>query len=93
MYHGARAVTFAVVQGDDYERHSVLPRNLPGTLDDPSRREAELTSARLLRNQADYDPYPSSHPDWEAEARALAATAADFLQACEVFATTNGYVT
>jgi hypothetical protein len=55
-------------------------------------REAELTDARLLRNQADYDCYPVGHASWEMDARALAATAAAFLVAFEDFALTNGHV-
>jgi uncharacterized protein (UPF0332 family) len=92
MYHAARAVTFGTIAGDDHERHSVLPRNLPATFDDPPRREAELTSARLLRNLADYDPYPTNHPEWEPDARHLASTASDFLQACDSLAKTNGLI-
>lgn len=90
MYHGARAIVYATHQGDDFEKHAVLPRNLPTSLPDRGVRELELTDARLLRNQADYDPYPVSEHDWEAEARQLATTAAAFVQGCEDFALTNG---
>ncbi|MEU5609477.1 HEPN domain-containing protein [Streptomyces sparsogenes] len=92
MYHAARAVVFAANRGDDYERHNVLPRNLPTALQDSAVRESELTNARLLRNQADYDVYPLNESEWEGDARALSVTAANFLQACESFASTNGYI-
>lgn len=92
MYHGARAVTYAVTAGDDYEKHVVLPRNLPTSMVDVAARETELTDARLLRNQADYDPYPSINTDWETDARKLAGTAAAFLLACEDFALVNGHI-
>ncbi|MFI2113153.1 hypothetical protein ACH489_01695 [Streptomyces rubiginosohelvolus] len=92
MYQAARAIVFAETRGDDYERHNILPRNLPPTLEDSATREAELTNARLLRNQADYDVYPLSDSDWETDARALAATAVNFLQICETFASTNGHI-
>ena len=92
MYHAARAITFGVNQGDDFERHSDLPRHLPPSIDDPVRREGELTAARLLRNQADYDPYPAGHADWEADARQLAPTAAEFVQACEDTARLEGHI-
>ncbi|MGW0494956.1 HEPN domain-containing protein [Streptomyces sp. NPDC003007] len=92
MYHGARAIVFAENRGDDYERHSILPRNLPPTLPNSATRESELTDARLLRNQADYDAYPLNESEWEADARALAVTAANFLQECESFASMNGYI-
>lgn len=92
MYHSARAITFAETQGDDHEKHSVLPRHLPATLANRPTREQELTDARLLRNQADYDPYPAAEPDWEADARRLAVGAASFLQACEDHALANGLI-
>jgi uncharacterized protein (UPF0332 family) len=92
MYHAARAIVFAEVQGDDYERHIVLPRNLPSQMEDVTLRESELTDARLLRNKADYDIYPHGHIGWETDARTLAGTAAAFVSACEVFALANGFV-
>jgi uncharacterized protein (UPF0332 family) len=92
MYHAARAIVFAVMRGDDYQRHNDLPRNLPPTMTDVATREVELTAARLLRNEADYDPYPANSGDWEPDARQLAATSANFVQACEDFALLNGHV-
>jgi uncharacterized protein (UPF0332 family) len=92
MYHAARAIVFADFGGDDHERHSVLPRNLPALLPDAILREQQLIDARLLRNEADYDVYPFSLPEWESDARKLAITAADFVQACEDFALDKGYV-
>lgn len=92
MYQAARAIAFAETKGDDHERHNILPRNLPAGIDNPVAREAELTDARLLRNQADYDIYPIKESDWESDARALSATSANFVQMCESFALTNGYI-
>lgn len=92
MYHSARAIVFAVTQGDDYERHSVLPRNLPSSLDHRSTRESELTDARLLRNQADYDPYPAQDGRWNHDARSLGVVSSSFVQSCEDFALENGYL-
>ncbi|MFJ8711366.1 HEPN domain-containing protein [Streptomyces anulatus] len=92
MYHAARAVVFAENRGDDHERHNVLPRNLPPTLPNSANRENELTDARLLRNQADYDSYPLNESEWAADARTLSVTAANFLQEFEQFAATNGYI-
>ncbi|WP_133890666.1 hypothetical protein [Streptomyces sp. BK208] len=92
MYQAARAITFADTKGDDHERHNVLPRNLPGAIENSALRETELVDARLLRNQADYDIYPIKESDWEDDARALSVTAAQFLQICESFALTNGYI-
>jgi signal peptidase len=90
MYHAARAVIFALNQGDDHERHGVLARNLPTRMDDVHGREAELTEARLLSNQAEYDPHPPGHPAWEEQARALSVTASRFVGACEEYAFSNG---
>lgn len=92
MYHAARAVVFAVTAGDDHERHSVLPRKLPASMTNRARRENELTSARLLRNEADYDPYPASESEWERDARTLSVIAAHFVQECEEFALLNGLI-
>lgn len=92
MYHAARAITFAFHVGDDYQAHRILPRNLPSTLTDVAKREVQLTDARLLRNLADYDPYPTSQSDWESDARQLSVVASEFCQACEDFALQNGYI-
>lgn len=92
MYHAARAVTFAEAKGDDHQKHSVLPRHLPSGIANVSQLEVQLTDARLLRNEADYDPYPAKPPDWEVDARRLAVTAANFVQACEDFALMSGHI-
>ncbi len=92
MYHAARSIVFAEMQGDDYQAHADLPRHLPLGLPNVQIRQQELLGARLLRNEADYDPYPSGASDWEQDARRLTVTAADFVQACEDFALTNGYI-
>ena len=92
MYHSARAISFAHHGGDDFENHTKLSRNLPSTIVDCVDRETELTAARLLRNEADYETYPVSATAWQLEAIALSATAATFLQHCETFALENGYV-
>ena len=92
MYHAARSIVYADFGGDDHEKHSVLPRKLPAHLPDIILREQQLTGARLLRNEADYDVYPSSLSEWEDDARALATIAAEFVQACEDFALDKGYV-
>ena len=92
MYHAARAVVFAEEQGDDYERHNILPHHMPSAMVDIVLRETELRDARLLRNQADYDCYPVGHSGWEVDARTLASVAANFVRAFEDHALTNGHV-
>ncbi|WP_084075971.1 HEPN domain-containing protein [Demequina sp. NBRC 110052] len=85
MYHVARAAAFVAFRGDDYERHAVLPQNLPSDLRDVDALSQDLQFARLLRNDADYDPYPASDQVWEADARGLSATASSFCAVVEQF--------
>lgn len=92
MYHAARAIVFGVHQGDDFERHSDLPRNLPSSMPGVASHEAALTQARLLRNQADYDPYPASDEAWEFDARSLASTAASFVNDFEQYALSRSLI-
>ena len=92
MYHSARAITFAVTVGDDHQSHPSLPRNLPPGLPKRAQREVELTDARLIRNQADYDCYPTIETEWRQDARRLAPVAADFVGTCEDFALLNGFI-
>jgi hypothetical protein len=92
MYHAARSIVYADFRGDDHERHNVLPRHLPTRLPGKLTREQQLTDARLLRNEADYDVYPFNVSEWESDARRLAITATEFVKACEDFALTEGYV-
>ena len=92
MYHAARSIVFAETRGDDYERHNIIARHLPPALPDQALRRQQLTEARLLRNQADYDVYPFTVSEWEPDSRRLAITAADFVHTCEDFALDKGYV-
>ena len=92
MYHAARAICFGYHRGDDFQRHSRLPNNLPPTLTDNVRWTQELHSARLVRNMADYDLYPSALADWEGDAVALAIVAPEFLGTCEDFAMNTGLI-
>jgi hypothetical protein len=92
MYHAARSIVYADFRGDDHERHNVLARHLPVKLPDLAMREQQLTDARFLRNEADYDVYPFSMAEWESDARQLAITATEFVKACEDFALIEGYV-
>lgn len=92
MYHAARAITFAAWQGDDHQQHSVIAGKLPNDLPDQAARAAELTYARSLRNEADYDIYPTRELVWESDARDLATVAAKFVRECEDFAVGKDYV-
>jgi uncharacterized protein (UPF0332 family) len=92
MYHAARSVVYAETRGDDYEKHHVVVRHLPTQMPNRAKREQQLTNARFLRNEADYDVYPFSILEWADDARTLSIAASDFVQACEEFALTKGYV-
>lgn len=92
MYHGARAICFGYHKGDDYQRHSVLPNNLPSAFPDIARWASELNGARLVRNMADYDIYPRAMSDWENDSVTLSVTASEFLAECENFAMSAGLV-
>ncbi len=92
MYHAARSIVYAETRGDDYEKHHIIARHLPPQMPNLVKREQQLTNARFLRNEADYDVYPFNFSEWEADAKFLSITASDFVQACEEFALTEGYV-
>jgi len=92
MYHAARSVVYAETRGDDYEKHHVVVRHLPAQMPNRAKREQQLANARFLRNEADYDVYPFSISEWADDARMLSITATDFVQGCEEFALTKGYV-
>lgn len=77
-YHALRAATFKATGGDDHEKHSDLPNHLPEDLPDPAASKNGLTTARLARNRADYDPYPKNDSAWRLaadETMAFAKTA------------------
>ncbi|WP_172671131.1 HEPN domain-containing protein [Rhodococcus sp. RD6.2] len=92
MYHAARAVVFADSKGDDHQGHSVLPNHLPTNLDGRARWVQDLKFARLIRNEADYDLYPTKIADWSGDARGLAVIASDFTVACNDYALSEGLV-
>jgi uncharacterized protein (UPF0332 family) len=68
MYHALRACLFAYHRGDDFEKHSVLPLNIPPDFDPAVDWEQKMKNARLTRNRADYDLYPKSNTAWRADA-------------------------
>jgi hypothetical protein len=71
FYHAFRAVSFFVHNGDDHEKHSILPTKIPGNFPQASYWQNMLKDARELRNQADYSPYPKSREAWRADAERL----------------------
>lgn len=92
MYHGARAICFGYHKGDNYQKHSVLPNNLPLNFPNIARWANELNNARLVRNMADYDLYPRASSDWQNDSVSLSVAASEFLAECENFAMSAGLV-
>ncbi|WP_084356823.1 HEPN domain-containing protein [Mycolicibacterium wolinskyi] len=92
MYHAARAICFGHHRGDNYQKHSVLPNNLPASLPNAARWANELNDARLVRNMADYDLYPRNASDWMNDSVSLSVVASEFLAECEDFAVNVGIV-
>ncbi len=80
MYHAARAAAYLNKGGDDYEHHSKVSSGLPPTLANLGIWQNEFNDARLRRNEADYDPYPQSHPQFANVSRTQYTIAAAFLQ-------------
>ena len=64
MYHAMRAVVFFKVGGDDYQDHSKLPKYIPGDFPNQLTWQNDLKDARLRRNEADYEAYPTSDSDF-----------------------------
>lgn len=71
MYHTMRAVVYFDNEGDDHEAHSKLPTHAPGDFTQKAYWENELKDARLRRNEADYDPYPSGDAEFGKTAKHL----------------------
>jgi hypothetical protein len=71
MYHAMRAVSYIANGGDDHQEHSVLPTELPSDLPHKAALANSLKNARLSRNAADYDPYPTASSVWRKQAELL----------------------
>ena len=71
MYHYMRAVVFFSTLGDDFQEHSKLPMHIPSDFPAVSSWANRLKDARLHRNEADYDAYPSADADFRLIAKNL----------------------
>jgi hypothetical protein len=70
MYQAMRAAVYIAHGGDDHEEHSKLPSHVP--TDFPEQDwQTRLKDARLVRNDADYDPYPVANRDWAKRAKTM----------------------
>jgi uncharacterized protein (UPF0332 family) len=87
MYHCMRATVFFDHDGDDHQKHDVLPQHTPADFPDGDVWENRLKDARGRRNDADYDPYPVNRTaprqaasDLQAHARALVPIVRSYLR-------------
>lgn len=68
MYHAMRACVFVFHGGDDYQEHGKLPLHIPSDFPSEANWQNMLRNARVLRNRADYEPYPKSNVAWKQDA-------------------------
>ncbi len=92
MYHSLRAAAFIFHEGDDYEEHSKLPMNLPSDFPDGGTWQNALKNARLSRNAADYDPYPTALSFWKCKATAIKTDTDLLLLQTKKYLITNGCI-
>ncbi len=90
MYHATRAIVFFVHGGDDHEKHSNLPGQMPPDFVDAAIWQNNLKDARGRRNEADYDPYPLAAASFLPAARDLQGRSADLLIAARAYLKTKG---
>ena len=85
MYHAIRACVFVSHSGDDYQDHGKLPLHIPADFPSGANWENMLRNARVLRNRADYEPYPKSNTAWKQDALNLKKDADLFLSTTRTY--------
>lgn len=91
MYHAMRAVSFHHQGGDDHEAHSNLfAKGVPNDFPNAVMARNYLKDARLLRNEADYDPYPQSSAYFKSEVKRLAPLSASFVSDSRTYLVSKG---
>lgn len=90
MYHAFRAVAYQAGRGDDHQEHNKLPNWIPDDFPDKANAANALKDARLVRNEADYDPYPASSDYFKVYAKALAPAAADYVSKARFYVRSKG---
>ena len=68
MYHAMRVCVFVSHGGDDHQEHGKLPLHIPSDFPSGANWQNMLRNARVLRNRADYEPYPKSNIAWKQDA-------------------------
>lgn len=90
IYHSARAVSFLTQPGDDYEAHDKVANGLPTDLPDVENWRNKIKDARLKRNEADYEPFMASDPNFRNASTSILKTAVDFTNACSSYLKAQG---
>ena len=90
MYHAFRALVFFMKEGDDHEKHTLLPDHIPDDFPDSDNWQNKLKNARFERNKADYDPYPESDTSFEGAARQLVDSAQELIPAIRRYLRSKG---
>ena len=92
MYHAMRACVFVFHGGDDHQEHGKLPLHIPGDFPPGPNWQNMLRIARVLRNRADYEPYPKSNIAWKQDAFDLKTDADLFLSTARAYLQSKGCI-
>ena len=92
MYHAMRACAFVFHGGDDHQEHGKLPLHIPGDFPSGANWQNMLRNARVLRNRADYEPYPKSNIAWKQDALDLKQDADLFLSKTRTYLQNKGCI-
>ena len=91
MYHAMRAVSYSALPGDDHESHSTLfQKGVPSDYPDAATARNALKDARLLRNEADYDPYPQNTSYFRQQMKQLSPIAVAFVATARKYLSSKG---
>lgn len=82
LYNSARGLVFYVNQGDDHQRHNVLPGHLPAMLPENAEWANFIQECRLLRNECDYEIYPDDRV-LKNRCQKVRIKTYEFIQICE----------
>ncbi len=92
MYHAVRSVVYFRAEGDDHEQHSVVPTKMPLDFPQLAYWQNELKDARLRRNEADYNPYPTTDSDFQTAASHLRSESRRLVQDSRAYLQQKGCV-
>jgi hypothetical protein len=76
--------------GDDFEEHDKVANGLPADLPDVELWRNKIKDARLKRNEADYEPFMSSDPQFKSASAATLRVADDFFRVCLTYLRSKG---